>query len=226
MQHSKIDTGLSVEAIYSKRFSVPELKARDATWKVLCSEFLSKFISPEETVLDIGAGDGFFLKYINAKRRIAVDFSPHVNKLKLFGIEVIQEEATAFAEKVEGPVDVVFASNFFEHLSNKEEVFSVLRECFSVLKPNGRIIILQPNIKYVGNRYWDYIDHHIALTENSLAEALEAVGFRVDTVIAQFLPYTAKSFLGRFSGLVSLYLKIPILWRIFGKQSFIVATKL
>ena len=34
-------------------------------------------------------------------------------------------------------------------------------------------IVLQPNIRLVGPRYWDFIDHKVALTERSLLEAAE-----------------------------------------------------
>lgn len=74
-------------------------------------------------------------------------------------------------------------------------------------------MILQPNIRYVGPAYWDYIDYHIALTEHSLVEALEVTGYRIERLIPRFLPYTAKSNLGRLmegsnvEGLVKFILK-------------------
>ena len=93
-------------------------------------------------------------------------------------------------------------------------------------------MILQPNIRYVGAKYWDYIDHHIALTEESLREGLEVSGFHVVRMIPRFLPYTAKSSLGRlvspehYENLVSLYLKNPLAWRLLGQQTFVLARKL
>jgi SAM-dependent methyltransferase len=124
--------------------------------------------------------------------------------------------------------DVIFMSNFLEHLTEKRAVLTLLEECKKVLKPGGRVIILQPNIRYVGPAYWDYIDHHIALTEHSLTEALTVTGYAVETLIPRFLPYTAKSVLGaRLGGgrrdwLVKVYLKLPFLWKIFGQQTFVI----
>jgi hypothetical protein len=121
-------------------------------------------------------------------------------------------------------------SNFLEHLPTKQAVFEVLTECRKVLSRGGRLMVLQPNIRYVGAAYWDYIDHHIALTEKSLAEALEVSGFTIEVLLPRFLPYTAKSRSGALAsgrlgkGLIALYLKFPILWRIFGSQTFVVAT--
>ena len=76
--------------IYTQRFSKKEQATREATWKVLCEDFFSKYVSKESTVIDVGAGDSLFLKNIKAKRKIAVDLSEHVLELEKFGIEVHQ----------------------------------------------------------------------------------------------------------------------------------------
>jgi hypothetical protein len=43
--------------------------------------------------------------------------------------------------------------------------------------------------------------------------------------LPKFLPYTTKSRLPRFLFLVKIYLKLPILYKIFGGQAFIVVSK-
>ncbi len=213
------------KAIYAKRFTEKEDKRRRRTWKALCRHFFQKYIAPEDTVLDIGAGDGLFIRNIIAKRRIVADLNPQVESLRAEDIEVLNVPAAEIAEHLDGQVDVVFMSNFLEHLPSKILVLDVLQECFSVLKAGGKILILQPNIRYVGAAYWDYIDHHIALTEHSLAEALQTTGFQIKQIVPRFFPYTAKSRLGILAPFTALYLKLPILWRFFGKQTFVLAEK-
>lgn len=214
--------------IYTRRFSTQEELVRSETWEVLVSEFLQSYIRADSTVLDLGSGDGLFIKNINASKKIAVDLSPHVQALSRHGIKVLQVPATEMAQHVREKVDVVFMSNFLEHMPNKKVVIEVLEQARQVLGPEGRVIILQPNIRYVGAAYWDYIDHHVALTEHSLVELLDITGFNVEKLIARFLPYTAKSSVGRVTSLlgagrlVRAYLKLPLLWRIFGQQTFIV----
>jgi hypothetical protein len=44
-------------------------------------------------------------------------------------------------------------------------------------------------------------------------------------VYPQFVPYSTKSRLPRAIFLIRWYLKIPLLWKIFGKQMLIVARK-
>ena len=217
------------EAIYSRRFTETEEKVRRAVWRVLVPDFFQQFIPSDAAVLDLGAGDGNFIRNVQARRRLAVDLSPHVLALRDEGVEVFQTTGSEFSRAIGGEVDVIFASNFFEHLPSKQVLFKVLEECRAALRPGGRLLILQPNIRYAKGKYWDYIDHHLPLTENSLAEALETSGFIIEKIIPKFLPYTAKSALGHAgrggltSFLVKLYLRLPILWPLFGEQSFLAA---
>ena len=222
-------TGLENE-IYTRRFSDSEEATREEVWKVLCAEFFQKYVSKDDVVVDIGAGDGLFAKNIKARKVVAVDLSEHVNELSKHGIEVLQYPADRFAEHLSEKADVVFMSNFLEHLPDKRTMLRVFEESRRVLKPGGSIVILQPNIRLVGTAYWDYVDHHIPLTEHSLIEGLEVCGFNIVDVIPAFLPYTAKSRLGKMAGgsntvmFTRLFLKFPLLWKIFGKQSLVVAT--
>ena len=217
------------EIIYSHRFSRSEDKTRHETWKLLCRLFFQQFVKPSDTILDIGAGDGDFLKNIVAAKKIAVDINPNVKKLTEFGIDVFQIQATEMESKLGIPIDVIMMSNFLEHLPNKQLVIEILTESKKILKPGGKLMILQPNIRYTGAAYWDYIDHHIALTERSLCEALDIAGFVVEKVIPRFIPYSVKSKCGAIVGhmglsfLIPLYLKLPVLWRFFGGQTFVLA---
>jgi SAM-dependent methyltransferase len=217
--------------IYTTRFTPAQEKVRDETWEVLVEDFFSKYVKPTDCVLDIGAGDGLFIKKIKARKRIAVDLSSHVNLLTKFGIEVHEIPATEMSDKLSEQPDVIFMSNFLEHLPDKKILMEVFSECFKVLRPGGKIMILQPNIRYAGVKYWDYVDHHIALTEFSLVEGLTVNGFKISKVIPQFLPYTAKSGLGTIGSilptrlLIKAYLNLPILWKIFGAQTFVIAQK-
>ena len=217
--------------IYKSRFSNTQDQTRETTWQVLTREFFSDYVKPTDTVIDLGAGDGKFIRNINAKRKIAVDLSPHVRELESEGIEVYQTAASNLSKILPETADIVFMSNFLEHMPNKRVVLDVLDASYKALKPGGHVMILQPNIKYAGDDYWDYIDHHIALNERSLVEALEICNFKVEKLIPRFLPYTARSKCGslasgsRAKQFVQLYLRFPILWRFFGAQTFVFAKK-
>jgi hypothetical protein len=116
-------------------------------------------------------------------------------------------------------------SNYLEHLPSSEAVIRQLRVALELLKPGGRLLVLQPNIRLLGGAYWDFIDHKVALTEKSLAEAAELAGFTTLEVVTRFLPYTVKSRLPQHPALVRAYLAFRPAWRVLGKQTLYVAER-
>ena len=118
--------------------------------------------------------------------------------------------------------DVVYHKSFIEHFYDPEFIFI---EIFRVLKVGGKVITLHPNIRYLYMDYWDYFDHHVPLTDKSIAEGLEVVGFKVEISIDRFLPFTTKSKIPKHPVLVKLYLMFPFIWRFMGKQTLVIAEK-
>jgi len=80
-----------------------------------------------------------------------------------------------------------------------------------------------PNIKYLPGRYWDFWDHYLPLTEQSLREVLEVAGFEVESCIAKFIPYQMVRRKPAPLLLVRLYLKLPWTWHFFGQQFLVIA---
>jgi SAM-dependent methyltransferase len=139
---------------------------------------------------------------------------------------VVVAPSTDVAAVSSSSVDVVFCSNLLEHLPSKADVLQTLVECGRMLRAGGTLIVLQPNIRYLLGRYWDYFDHQTPLTHQSMAEALRLSGFVPKRIEPKFLPYTVKgSRLPRSLTLLSLYLRLPPLWRLLGRQMLIVASR-
>jgi hypothetical protein len=82
-----------------------------------------------------------------------------------------------------------------------------------------------PNIRFVGGAYWDFVDHHIALTELSVKECLETAGFRSEYVLDRFLPYTMVNAPQYPVAFLWFYLRAPFAWKWFGKQLLVIAAK-
>jgi ubiquinone/menaquinone biosynthesis C-methylase UbiE len=141
------------------------------------------------------------------------------------GVKVIKGMSTDLSSFKDASIDVCFMSNFLEHLHFRQDIMVTLSEVFRVLKPGGKILILQPNIRYLYKEYWDFFDHHIPLSDKSLVEALQIAGFSIAEVIDRFLPYTTKSKIPQSRWLVRLYLKVPFVWKIIGKQAFVCGVK-
>jgi SAM-dependent methyltransferase len=212
---------VDLPGLYERRFT-GEAAFRNSMWRILCRSFFQKHVDPRATVVEVGAGHCEFINHITAARRIAVDLSTDTKHYAAPGVEVVTTASTDLSAISDGTADVAFASNFFEHLS-RPDILATLREVKRVLTPNGRLLILQPNIRYCYRDYWMFFDHITPLDDRSLVEALEMSGFSPVTVIARFLPFTTKSALPKSLLLLRIYLAIPLFWRILGAQAFVVA---
>ncbi len=122
-------------------------------------------------------------------------------------------------------LNIIFTSNFFEHLLDKQALARTLDEARRCLKPDGRLIALGPNVTYCGDAYWSVVDHRLALSEKSLSEALMQAGFAIENCVDKFMPFTMSEGPRYPVFFVALYLRIPLAWRIFGKQFLVVGKK-
>ncbi len=214
------------EELYRRRFAQANQHKRAAMWEVVCHVALQRYIAPTDSVVDLGAG---FCEFINAVRcgtKIAVDANPAVREHAAPDVRVVLGEMPGVLSAIpDVSAHAVFCSNFFEHLHDKAEVMAVLREARRILVPRGRLIVIQPNIRYAYKEYWDFFDHHVPLSHGSLSEALGIAGFEVEVLRPRFLPYTTRSRLPQGAWLVRLYLALkPVQWLI-GKQMLVVARK-
>jgi SAM-dependent methyltransferase len=220
------DLNSELDRLYAARFHDEERESKTRLWRVICREFFSRYVPDEACVLDVGAGYCDFVNNISARRRIAVDLNPDTKRFAAPGIEVHQLALEQLAEAVEPEtVDLAFASNVFEHLRGPDALLKVLANVRTALRPGGRIMIMQPNVRLVGGAFWDFFDHTLPLTERGMTEALEVAGFRVVECRARFLPYTTKSRLPQWAFLVRLYLRFRPAQFLLGKQMLVLAER-
>ena len=216
---------MDAPTLYAHRFDPSERAAKAKLWAVLCADFFQHYVRPSDAVLDLGAGFCEFINHIQCAKKYAVDGNPQIAELAAADVEAHCGAADRLEWLPDASVDVVFASNFFEHLPNSAALLAVLGEARRVLRPDGRLMILQPNIHYAYKEYWDFLDHHLALTHVSMVEALALAGFTATEVRPRFLPFTTKSALPQWSWIVRLYLRLPLAQRLVGKQMFVLARR-
>lgn len=213
-----------VSSIYTDRFDA-SVDERKVLWEILCKDFFQRFVEKSDTVLDLAAGYCEFINNIECKSKIAVDLNENTKQMANKDVKVYKALSTKLPKDLAGKIDVIFTSNFFEHLDSPSELMETLAEARRVLKKGGSIMVLQPNIKLVGNQYWDYVDHTLPMTEKSLAEALGLNGFKVTYQKTRFLPYTANSRIPIVPLFIKIYLRFPPAQFFMGKQTFMVAEK-
>jgi SAM-dependent methyltransferase len=215
-----------LEHLYAHRFSPEERRRKAQLWQTLCRHAFQRFIPADATVIDLGAGYCDFINAIHAARKIAVDLNPETARSADSGVQVIPCALDHLAQHVDPEsVDCAFASNVFEHLRDPETLLDVLNAVHGILRPGGRILIMQPNVRVLGGAFWDFLDHRLPLSERGMAEALALSGFRLERVTPRFLPYTTKSRLPAWPWLVRVYLAVPPAQWLFGKQMLVIARK-
>jgi SAM-dependent methyltransferase len=214
-----------LSSIYSRRFDAV-LDYRRRVWAVLVSRHFQQYVRPGDAVLDLGCGYGEFINQVRCGTKYAMDLNPgsaqHLDK----DVRLLSQDCSKPWDLPDASLDVVFTSNFFEHLPDKLALRETLVQARRCLKPGGLLIALGPNIKYVPGAYWDFWDHFLCLTELSLGEAMENNGYECVAKVPRFLPY---SMVGRRKvpmGLIALYLRMPLLWPLLGKQFLVIGRRL
>jgi SAM-dependent methyltransferase len=213
--------------LYANRFPKDLHERRRQIWRTLYDEWLNRYVAPGARVLEIAPGYCEFINCVGSDHeRVGVDLNADSARFAEPGITIHQVPAEKMGDVLPADhFDVVFTSNFFEHCRTRDALIEVLRATRQVLRPGGKLLVLGPNLKHCQSTYFDYFDHHLPLTDQSMAEALTMTGFVVDEQIAQTLPFTMRGKLPTAPWLVSLYLKLPLAWKVFGAQFFIVARK-
>lgn len=210
--------------IYARRFSDADSPRKGAVWREI-TRFLERYIDPGATVLDLACDRGAFINVVHARERIAVDVRDVREHLDP-AVRFIQSDGLSLLEKLpESSVDVLFMSNYLEHLPSADAVIDQLKVAGCLVRPGGRVIVLQPNIRLVAGSYWDFLDHKTPLTEKSLEEASGMAGLETEELIVRFLPYTTKSRFPQNPWLVRAYLALRPAWWVLGRQTLLVAQR-
>jgi SAM-dependent methyltransferase len=176
-----------------------------------------------QRVLDPAAGRGEFITAVPAAERWGVDLVgqgvPESAGVKMIISDIMDASLPG------GYFDGVFLSNFLEHLPDQNAVAAVLGKLHASMKPGGRIAIMGPNFKYCAREYFDCADHTVILSHIAVAEHVHAAGFDVTAVSPKFLPYSFRGLLPPSPVLTRTYLRVPVLWRLLGKQFLVLGRK-
>jgi len=213
-----------LDAIYKIRYSPRDEKKKNEIWQVLCKDFLQQYVKESDSVLDIAAGHCEFINHITCRRKYAVDLNKRVIQHANKNVRVYVCNASKLPNELSN-IDVVFMGCLLEHLPSKDDIIKVFLEVKRVLKKGGMLLILNPNIRFSTSDFWDYFDHLTPVSDRSIVEVLTSLEYLIKICLPRFVPNTIADRLPKIPLLVKLYLKMPFLFPIFGKQMFIVAQK-
>jgi SAM-dependent methyltransferase len=214
-----------VRTIYGRRFDEAARASKARIWRIIVERSLQRWVRSTDTVLDVGCGFGEFLNHVRAARRKGVDLNPEARSYLGPDVEFHEWSAADPIAVADASVDLVFTSNFLEHLPDKHAVEHLVDDVRRVLRPSGHLVALGPNVRAIPGQYWDFWDHLVPISDRSLGELLETRGFEVTDSVAKFLPYTSRTSLPQTPWLVKLYLAVPLAWEVFGGQFLVRARK-
>ncbi|MFW5469399.1 class I SAM-dependent methyltransferase [Knoellia sp. CPCC 206435] len=205
-------TGTPEESsVYTPGYFETRLKqdaSRAKVWEHLGAYFQT-FVPRDGDVLELGAGWCDFSNQVRARRVVAMDLDATVEKAAAPHVEAVVGDCTDLSRFEDGSFDVVFASNLLEHL-HRPQSDALLAHAQRVLRPGGRLILMQPNFRLNPGRYFDDYTHVAIYTEQSLQDYLVAGGWAIEKLEARFMPLTLKSKGSRLTFLVPWYLRSPI----------------
>ena len=195
--------------------------SRNKVWKAIC-EYVQCYIPEHASILELGAGYCDFINQIKAHNKYALDINPKVADYCASDVKFINSNTDTIVLESDS-IDVIFASNLLEHLNNLEleTLFAGLER---LMKKRGRIIFIQPNIRYCYRTYWDDFTHVKAFSDVSLSDFLVSKNYKIIKVENKFLPFSFKSRLPKSYLLTKFYLKS--FWRPFAKQMLVIAEKI
>jgi hypothetical protein len=214
---------MNFERLYNHRFQDIDQNGRVAVWKEI-SPHVHGIMGKPQKVLDPAAGRGEFIGAVDARETWAVDAVAYEQAHYKPDTKVI----TSMIMDAELPADHfdgIFISNFLEHLYDQEAIAAFLEKMYGTMESGGRIAILGPNYRYCAKEYWDYADHYIPLTHRAVDEHLYAAGFEIARTIPRYLPYSFRSALPASPKLTAAYLRMPLAWKLLGKQFLVIGRK-
>jgi ArsR family transcriptional regulator len=151
------------------------------SWKGIAEALLK--LMPPMVIADLGAGEGTISQLMaqRAKRVIAIDNS---GKMVEFGAELARKHGIGNLEyrlgDLEdvpirtGTVDLAFLSQALHHAQHPERA---LAEAWRILKPGGRIAILDLNRHHFEEAREMYADLWLGFTELELERLMKTAGF-------------------------------------------------
>ena len=144
------------------------------TFNSALKEFYGKIINDKSNLIDLGCGNGSFVKVIKEK---------NIN-VKGYDLDTINLETSEIPE-TSNSIDYVTCISLIEHMTDPS---NLLKEIYRILKSDGVLIIVTPNFYYSYKNFYDDPTHVNPFTPEKLLALLKLFNFKN----SQILPWIVK----------------------------------
>src|SRR5690242_14394471 len=126
-------TAGNLEQLYRNRLdAIAAYRLR--VWKTLVDKFFSRYVGTNSVVLDLGCGYGEFINNIRCRKKLAIDLNADARRHLSPDVVFLEQDCSQPWDIADATLDVVFSSNFFEHLPSKEVLSDILAQAFRCLR--------------------------------------------------------------------------------------------
>ena len=125
----------SLSKIYQLRFSGQEVY-RNAIWQILVRDFFSKWIKKDSVILDLGCGYGEFINNVLDCERHAMDLNPDTRDSLEKNVTFHEQDCSQAWPLKSDSIDLIFTSNFFEHLNSPDCDYGPMAAIWSTINTN------------------------------------------------------------------------------------------
>jgi len=142
-----------------KYLTIPENISGDTYYRFfklnsIVQKIIIKKHSNKITIIDIGSGNGYLMKYIkdSSDKNIKFEFigiDKYVTE-KSFDFQLINQDIEEGINLPDRSADIIIGAEIIEHISNTD---GFIEEIYRILKNDGDVIISTPNLASYFNRF-------------------------------------------------------------------------
>ena len=134
-------------------------------------------VKANDRVLEIGCGLGILMKKIPSKKKIGIETNDFaIKECRKRGISVIKANAEKRLPFKNSSFDIVIMNELVSHLRKPR---FILKECFRILSPKGKIILTAPARSFFFHNI--SATHLSEMTVRELGELVKKSGFKILT---------------------------------------------